>query len=83
VQTQLSNKHNLVLYVDQELVEKTRELGFNLSKVFENHLKEVLTQFSHVNTSNNFDNRDNASGWCGRRGSNPGSQAWKACVLTS
>jgi len=45
VQTQMSNKHNLVLYVDQELVEKSRELGFNLSKTFENHLKHLLTQF--------------------------------------
>ena len=53
VQTQLSNKHNLVLYVDQELVEKSRELGFNLSKTFENHLKHLLTQFSQVNSMNN------------------------------
>jgi len=47
----MSNKHNLVLYVDEELVEKSRELGFNLSKTFENHLKHLLTQFSHVNSS--------------------------------
>jgi hypothetical protein len=46
VQAQLSNKHNLVLYVDQELVEKTRNLGFNLSNTFENHLKHLLMQFA-------------------------------------
>jgi hypothetical protein len=59
----MSNKHNLVLYVDQELVEKSRELGFNLSKTFENHLKQLLTQFSQVNSSNNIRNNDNVCGW--------------------
>jgi integrase len=59
----MSNKHNLVLYVDQELVEKSRELGFNLSKTFENHLKHLLMQFSHVNSSNNFENNGNVGDW--------------------
>jgi hypothetical protein len=40
VQRQLSNKHNLVLYIDRELVEKSHSLGFDLSKTFENHLKD-------------------------------------------
>jgi integrase/recombinase XerD len=56
VQAQLSNRHNLVLYVDQELIEKSREMGFNLSKTFENHLKQLLTQFSRVNSMNNDGN---------------------------
>jgi integrase len=60
---QLSNKHNLVLYVDQELVEKSRELGFNLSKTFENHLKHLITQFSHVNSSNSIRNNGNIDNW--------------------
>jgi len=54
----MSNKHNLVLYVDQELVEKSRELGFDLSKTFENHLKQFLKHFSAVNSANNSDNND-------------------------
>ncbi len=41
MQMQKSNKHNLVLYVDKDLVEKSRSLGFNLSKTFENHLKSI------------------------------------------
>ena len=49
----MSNKRNLVLYVDSELVEKTRELGFNLSKTFENHMKQLLTHYSAYNTVNN------------------------------
>lgn len=28
----MPHKQNLVLYLDKEIVEKTRELGFNLSK---------------------------------------------------
>ena len=59
----MTNKHNLVLYVDQELVEKTRELGFNLSKTFENHLKQLTTQFSQVNQLNNRESNLNHSDW--------------------
>ena len=42
----MRNKRNVVLYLDRELVEKSKELGFNLSKTFENHLKHLTTQFS-------------------------------------
>jgi hypothetical protein len=49
----MSNKRNLVLYVDSELVKKTHEYGFNLSKTFENHLKTLIsiyeTGFSYKN----------------------------------
>jgi post-segregation antitoxin (ccd killing protein) len=48
-----TQKHNAVLYLDAELVEKTKELGFNVSKTFENHLKQLITQFSNINTQNN------------------------------
>jgi hypothetical protein len=30
----IKNKENIVLYLDKELVEKSKELGFNLSKTF-------------------------------------------------
>jgi len=30
------------------------ELGFNLSKTFENHLKHLIPQFSTGNSVNNF-----------------------------
>ena len=49
----MSNKRNLVLYVDRDLVEKTKELGFNLSKTFENHMKQLLMHYSALNTDNN------------------------------
>jgi hypothetical protein len=62
----MSNKRNVVLYLDKELVEKTRELGFNLSKTFENHLKQLLTQFPQVLTQNNFNSTDKNSGGPGR-----------------
>jgi hypothetical protein len=75
----LRNKHNLVLYIDKELVEKSKALGFNLSKTFENHLKHLITQFS---AANNFDPTSKNAPWCGRRDLNPGSQAWKASTIT-
>ena len=48
--TPIRNKRNVALYIDRELVKKTKEYGFNLSKTFENHLKYLITQFSSVNT---------------------------------
>jgi hypothetical protein len=47
---QMSNKRNLVLYMDDDLVKKSKELGFNLSKTFENHLKHLINNFSTVYT---------------------------------
>jgi hypothetical protein len=60
---QMSHKRNVVLYLDKELVEKTRELGFNLSKTVENHLKQLITQFSTVSPRNNFNSTDKNSVW--------------------
>ena len=78
----MSNKHNLVLYVDQELVEKSRNLGFNLSKTFENHLKHLITQFSQVNSSNNNGNNGKEKvRWAGPD-SNRRPSARQADVLT-
>jgi hypothetical protein len=67
-------KGNVVLYLDKELVEKSKELGFNLSKTFENHLKQLTTQFSTGNSVNNFDLTSKNVSWCGRRDLNPGRQ---------
>ena len=62
----MSNKHNLVLYVDEELVRKSRELGFNLSKTLENHLKHLITQFSQCNQLNNPESiKDECFWWAG------------------
>jgi hypothetical protein len=59
----LRNKHNLVLYIDKDLVEKSKELGFNLSKTFENHLKQLMTQFSTCNPENNLYSKSKNGGW--------------------
>jgi len=42
------------LYVDAELIHKSRGLGFNLSKTFENHLKMLIDQFNNVCAENNL-----------------------------
>ena len=46
----MSKKRHVVLFLSKELVNKTKELGFNLSRTFENHLKYLITQFSSVDT---------------------------------
>ncbi len=50
----MTQKGNVVLYVDKELVAKSHNLGINLSKTFENYLKQLLTQFSQVNSLNDL-----------------------------
>jgi hypothetical protein len=55
----MTQNGNVMLYLDKELVEKSIELGFNLSKTFENHLKHLMTQFSKGNLLNNFENTEN------------------------
>jgi len=59
VQVQLTNKGNLVLYLDKEIIQKSKEMGFNLSKTFENHLKHLMTQFSTCNSLKNFNSHEN------------------------
>ena len=83
VQMQMGNKGNVVLYLDKELVEKSKELGFNLSRTFENQLKNLITQFSTSNSLNNLESgfklrtiaggegfepsTPNLGGWCSIR----------------
>ena len=57
---------------------KSHNLGLNLSKTFENHLKHLMTQFSISSSVDNANSTSNNLVWCGRRDSNPGSQAWKS-----
>jgi len=66
----MPNKRNVVLYLDRDLVEKTRSLGFNLSKTFENHLKHLLTQFSQCNQLNNPESMKNGCFWWAGQDSN-------------
>jgi post-segregation antitoxin (ccd killing protein) len=56
-------KGNVVLYLDKELVAKSKSLGFNLSKTLENHLKQLMTQFSTRNSVNNVDSSSKNGGW--------------------
>jgi hypothetical protein len=48
-----SIKRNVALCLYREVVEKSCNLGFNLSMTFENHLKQLLKQFSTVNSKKN------------------------------
>jgi len=50
---QMANKGNVVLYLDKELVEKSKEISFNLSRTFENHLKHLINGYSSFSMQNN------------------------------
>jgi hypothetical protein len=79
---QMGNKGNVVLYLDKELVEKSKDLGFNLSKTFENHLKHLVTQFSQCNSANTSDSISKNCGWWAEPDLNRRPLARKANVLT-
>ena len=78
---QMVNKGNVVLYLDKELVSKSKDLGFNLSKTFENHLKHLIIQFSTVNSVNNFETSENKMKVVGLPGFEPGSIEPKSTSL--
>ena len=77
----MGNKRNVVLYLDDELVEKSRTLGFNLSRTFENHLKQLIMQLSsQQSTQNHFPAQNEASNM-GLPGFEPGSIEPKSTSL--
>ena len=77
----MGTKGNLVLYLDKDLVAKSKELGFNLSKTFENHLKYLMTQILTFNSVNNFNSRKNKTEMVGLPGFEPGSIEPKSTSL--
>jgi len=78
---QLTTKGNVVLYLDKELVSKSKELGFNLSKTFENHLKHLVNGYSPVSIHNNVNSSKYKSVLVGPPGFEPGSIAPEATSL--
>ena len=44
-------KKNLMIYVEEEVVEKAKELGLNISKVCENCLKDMIKRIEGSNPS--------------------------------
>lgn len=77
----MRNKHNLVLYIEKDLVEKSKEMGFNLSKTFENHLKHLVNCYSPVSMKNNCNLNEYKSNLVGPPGFEPGSIAPEATSL--
>ena len=79
----MRSKHNLVLYVNKELVDKSKELGFNLSRTFENHLKHLITQLStHQNTLNHHPTQNNVE-VVGRAGLEPATFCTSSTLILS
>jgi hypothetical protein len=78
----MSNKRNVASYLEEELVEKSRHLGFNLSKMFENHLKDLINKFLPVNSLKNFNSAGRNWRWWAGPDSNRRPSARQADVLT-
>ena len=79
---QMPTKGNVVLYLDKELVEKSKELGFNLSKTFENHLKHLISRNLPVSVQNNGNLSIENKNWWAEPDLNRRPLARKANVLT-
>ena len=79
---ELSNKSNLVVYLDKETIRKSKDLGFNLSRTFENHLKQLITQFSALKTGNQFNLKETTIGKWAEPELNWRPLAHKANILT-
>ena len=63
-------KKNLMIYVDEKVARKAKELGLNISKVCENCLKDMIGRIEDSNPQA----MTKGAKWCGRRDSNPGRQ---------
>ncbi len=62
----MTQKGNVLLYLDKDLVGKSRELWFSLSRTFENHLKQLITLLSNTQpTHNNLPLENKSSWWTG------------------
>jgi hypothetical protein len=78
----MTQKGNVVLYLDKYLVSQSKELGLNLSKTFENHLKQLLNGNSPISTQNNCDSGSKNVTWWAEPDLNRRPLARKANVLT-
>jgi hypothetical protein len=59
----MGTKDNVVLYLDKDLVDKSTELGFNLSRTFENHLKQLISQRTSSQYTQNHGTSENTIIW--------------------
>ena len=76
------NKKKRRMYIDDELVEKSRALGFNLSRTFDNHLKQLISQLSNNQSSHNSLPSKNEALWWAGPDSDRRPSARQADVLT-
>jgi post-segregation antitoxin (ccd killing protein) len=77
----MTTKRNVVLYLDEELIEKSRALGLNFSRAFENHLKQLINQLSNQQSTQKAFQSENKSLMVGLPGFEPGSIEPKSTSL--
>jgi hypothetical protein len=78
----MTQKGNVVLYLDKELVDKSKELSFNLSRTFENHLTQLISQLSNNQSTQNGVPTENKINWWAGPDSDRRPSARQADVLT-
>jgi hypothetical protein len=78
----MTQKGNVVLYLDKDLVIKSKELSFNLSRTFENHLKQLILRRSNNQSIHNVVSTENKINWWAEPDSDRRPSARQADVLT-
>ena len=67
----MGKKGKVTLYMDTEIVEKAKELGFNISKLCENCLKEAIRRLTGSNNPEKGGIGTAGSEWWTGRDSDP------------
>ena len=49
-------KKNLMIYIEEDVIKKSKDLGLNISKVSENALKEMIRRIENLNIQNDVKN---------------------------
>ena len=74
-------KKNVTIRIDENLAQKAKELGLNISKISENALKEMIRRIESPRASKNPIDWPNSSQVVGLPGFEPGSRAPEAQSL--
>ena len=74
-------KKNLMVYIEEEVIEKAKELGLNISKVCENCLKDMIGRIEGSNPPKDCEKDSDKELLVGPPGFEPGSREPKSQSL--
>jgi len=67
----MGTKKKVLLYIDEEIIREAKEIGFNLSKVSENALKDAIRRMIEPSPQTMPDGGIENGEWCGGWDLNP------------